>query len=545
MTTSFLTASWLVHSVSEGREIGRLSAQEIVSDLQNNRLNSVDLVWTEGLTDWLRIHDWEQAILAELRGEGDKPKTEHKVPDGASKTVSTLSPEVAEKPEQEINDHLGGFSHEESGTISFWHPSKKEGTIAVEGKGQLRFFRDALPIDAPRELVGSKVSALVKASEKGPIATAVNILAPPTDIELSQSIETFQQEISALSRQKIRGRRSPGTLITRWSNLAVDPVNVESDIGRQMRDHMPELATLALGEPWCFEYDKGRDDYSILRKYIKYTFYRTFQERKIAFSKTHATFNTGLVDELFEPIYALFARNTRLGSRPYRFVDFCVVGDQGSGKELMSRFSLPERPEPAQYIKNFDEVIFDPRCPVSIQPTHVIDDAILKGRYPLEFLLKHMPTSMRQRGEPNIKDKKWLEAYVDSLNESPQKRRAFASDLRYAVEFARKRARWNYKTAIPNYFPTLNKMSLLLPLALLDDSKPDMAIVCNRVNQFEYYGITVYPLDMAYESARLVCRPLSDWLTPEIAQASEVEEDGVLEAEDESEEEDGGQASIG
>ena len=41
---------------------------------------------------------------------------------------------------------------------------------------------------------------------------------------------------------------------------------------------MEELASIALPEPWSF---KGRDDNSILKNYLKYTFWKLREENKV------------------------------------------------------------------------------------------------------------------------------------------------------------------------------------------------------------------------------------------------------------------------
>ena len=79
---------------------------------------------------------------------------------------------------------------------------------------------------------------------------------------------------------------------------------------------------------------------------------------------------------------------------------------------------------------------------------------------------------------------------------------------------ARKRVRWNFKTAIPSYYPRANAMSLLLPLCLTDDDQVDAALVVQLVESGNYQGQTVLTMEQAYMNARLICRPDSDWLTP-------------------------------
>ena len=62
------------------------------------------------------------------------------------------------------------------------------------------------------------------------------------------------------------------------------------------------------------------------------------------------------------------------------------------------------------------------------------------------------------------------------------------------------------------YYPSNNKMSLLLPLSLIDDEVIDLALVTERTPSGNYLGHTILPLDWAYSNARLITRPDSDWL---------------------------------
>lgn len=91
-----------------------------------------------------------------------------------------------------------------------------------------------------------------------------------------------------------------------------------------------------------------------------------------------------------------------------------------------------------------------------------------------------------------------------------------------ALETSIKRANWNYKTAIPMYYPTLNTTSLLLPLALLDENVIDVALVIEKQPSGNYIGQTILPLEWAYSNARLITRPDSDWLITEHIQETGV-----------------------
>ena len=59
-------------------------------------------------------------------------------------------------------------------------------------------------------------------------------------------------------------------------------------------------------------------------------------------------------------------------------------------------------------------------------------------------------------------------------------------------------------------------MSLLLPLDLTDDERPDVALVVELVESGAYLGQTILTMNMAYNNARLISRPDSDWLNTSI-----------------------------
>lgn len=54
-------------------------------------------------------------------------------------------------------------------------------------------------------------------------------------------------------------------------------------------------------------------------------------------------------------------------------------------------------------------------------------------------------------------------------------------------------------------------MSLLLPLDLTDNERPDVALVVELVESGAYIGQTILTMEMAYNNARLISRPDSDW----------------------------------
>ena len=80
------------------------------------------------------------------------------------------------------------------------------------------------------------------------------------------------------------------------------------------------------------------------------------------------------------------------------------------------------------------------------------------------------------------------------------------------------------RTAIPIYYPGQKQISLLLPLALVDEDNIDAALVLEATDSGAYIAHTILTLEMAYTNARLITRPDSDWLMAEKISVNEDDE---------------------
>ncbi len=280
------------------------------------------------------------------------------------------------------------------------------------------------------------------------------------------------------------------------------------------------LAQIALPERWFFgTHPDPRNPFPILYNYITYTFFKIHKQGRVVESMSRnvrwAAFNTGLVDNLYDPIYMLFEENDR-SDQPWKFYDFCVPGKGPSGKKLTSIFD--PLPEPASYFNDNFDMLLDTSKDIHVDYDHVIIDGVRRGRFPHEFLSRHIPKgfSWQDISKMHMNQKQLfyteLSAAIDS---DVQCMRAIRNRVEDAKSLAEKRTRWNFKTAIPQYYPRLDAMSLLLPLALVNDEEVDIALVVTRNPSGSYQGRTVLPLDWSYQNARLVCRPDSDWLVPD------------------------------
>lgn len=141
-------------------------------------------------------------------------------------------------------------------------------------------------------------------------------------------------------------------------------------------------------------------------------------------------------------------------------------------------------------------------------------------RLPLEFLSQELFQSSEALEvveaikvcEPAERESLY-EQLSDIVETDSRVYRTLRNRLEDAIDIARRRVKWNFKTAIPSYYPRANSMSLLLPLCLLDEQHADAALVVQLQESGIYQGQTILTIEQAYTNARLICRPDSDWLT--------------------------------
>ena len=256
-----------------------------------------------------------------------------------------------------------------------------------------------------------------------------------------------------------------------------DPLSAFADMGSPK--WWPEnLAELAEDEPWEYKNSENRETLPILRNYFRHTFARLKEMRDgIAFSENgnFACFNTGLVTDNQEEIYALFARNKR------KRQDWAFSGFQkASARKFVDNFG-GSPPPLASYYDDPSVLIYDRRCELFIDIDHVMQNI---NRFP-----KHLQGN----------------AYV-------------ARQLLISAEaLTKKRVYRNYKAAIPQFFRDKGKegtVQLLLPICLENPRKADLALVAGKSASEAYRCSTILTLDMAYNNARLLARPDSEWLQP-------------------------------
>ena len=292
-------------------------------------------------------------------------------------------------------------------------------------------------------------------------------------------------------------------------------------------DVLRDLREKALPERWEFQNTAPdpKRPLPILLSYILNTFGRLVLEEKIVISDdaSHAAFNTGLVDRRYEPIYALF-KAADLTRWRWQLNAFCIAGEGSAGQNLVRYFN--PLPLPPHYFDEPSDLLYDTAAgEPEMDWRHVVIDRV--DRYPAEFLEDHWPKTIERIPTSGLGVERiaYWRSVGEAIESDNRTYRAIMNRVRDAVDLAIKRTAWNFKTAVPQYYPKIRRLQLLLPICLVSDELADMALTVEKTPSGNYLGHTVLPLDWAYKNARLVCRPDSDWLAAsEIAEGNDSEQ---------------------
>ena len=285
-------------------------------------------------------------------------------------------------------------------------------------------------------------------------------------------------------------------------------------------DKLKQLKAIALEEKWSFDSKNENAFDVILDSYLKYTFYKLQQDNGICYDHKdpekaqYAVFNTGLVDRRYLPIYALFELNKNHNQQRWYLKGFGIEAENEIGNILVERF--PEMPLRARYFQNVGDMLYDVNKGVPvIDWEHIIIERI--ERLPYDFIEDIAPRDFPVKRLDFDSDE--YPSYIAQLRNEITYNVRFHNKVKdrieSAIKLAIKRIEWNFKSAIPTYYPKSGKMGFLLPLSLTDPQRVDVALVVMPAESGRYIGKTIYKLDWAYRCARLICKPDSDWLSPE------------------------------
>lgn len=240
-------------------------------------------------------------------------------------------------------------------------------------------------------------------------------------------------------------------------------------ISTDFNRHIQDLADMSENENWTFDITKPNE---VLKKYITNTFTRCCNQNKVLINnnKTHSCFNTGLLTQNGHDIIALFETNRKQNVQPWVLKGF----RDNSNKDFMSVFQ--ETPKLATYTDNYEDFYYNPDLEIVLNTDHILDD-----------------------NWDRISSKISLDkTIVKSL-------------LSGTLKETQQRIKRNMRLAIPQFYK--NKIMFLVPLNIPvgEDKYETMALAVEKINN-QYRANTIFTKEIAYEKARLLMKPESNWL---------------------------------
>jgi Domain of unknown function (DUF3825) len=243
-------------------------------------------------------------------------------------------------------------------------------------------------------------------------------------------------------------------------------------------------------ESWRFQQPRFvtryKSDVPKLKNYLDYTFVRLVDleqsERGTYFKYSSdgnmVCFNTGLQNPHQSDLLATFKKAKLNPSKPG--CDWIYQGCYAPNDDGYRKFFPQEYHDIALYSKDSKDFVFDTSYQLQKDTfDHLVDRA-------------------RDRaGLPNASDegiKNYLRGTIESL--VPKIKR-------------------NYKVAIPVFYVKEKRMQLLLPFPSASSKNEFSSFLVERDDSTKTYILkTIFDLDQAYFSARLITRPDQEWLNP-------------------------------
>ena len=271
---------------------------------------------------------------------------------------------------------------------------------------------------------------------------------------------------------------------------------------RQLADKLlKDISKRAMPEQWSWSKNSNLD---ILQSYITYTFIKLLNEDKSKLkdkciqegideitNETVVAFNTNLLDKNFEDIF--------ISGDKIAYKDgYLLKNPRVVTKRELVRYGIKhELLPPPTYFTDINDILFHSDWQIQL------DDYDKT-----EHILKR-------------KDER-----VD--------KEITISALKAAIDNSKKMAQRNYKYVVPMYFPTKNRIQLLMPLYFEGKFKGDpdgvLILTPDSITKF-YIPETIIGLREAYIDARLIAKPENAWLTPKSRKIAITKNSKLLENE--------------
>lgn len=283
------------------------------------------------------------------------------------------------------------------------------------------------------------------------------------------------------------------------------------------------LARAAAPERWNYPGEGvGKESrYGILRDYLASTLARLRATGGVVTSPdgTLAAFDTGLATPMDEELYAILSPTGT--DIPWHLDGFATAGDGELGSRLTAH--LPTLPPRACYLERIDDVV--PHDGALVIPDYKSLLGANIERLPLGFVASLVAGTDAQAPLDRLAAAGPAERAAArrdlsrAIEGEPGRYRRACRALDDAIDLSLRRARRSYRHVAPAFDAALGRKLILLPLALVDDTSIDCALVLELMPSGAYQAAAVASLSRAYAAARVVSEQLPSWLEADRALA--------------------------
>lgn len=283
------------------------------------------------------------------------------------------------------------------------------------------------------------------------------------------------------------------------------------------------LARAAAPERWNYPGEGvGKESrYGILRDYLASTLARLRANDDVVTSPdgTLAAFDTGLATPMDEELYAVLSPTGT--DIPWHLDGFATAGDGELGSRLTAH--LAELPPRACYLERIDDVVLRDGALVIPDYKSLLGANI--ERLPLGFVASLVAGTDAQAPLDRLSTVGPAERAAArrdlsrAIEGEPGRYRRACRALDDAIDLSLRRVRRSYRHVAPAFDAALGRKLMLLPLALVDDTNIDCALVLELMPSGAYQAAAVASLSRAYAAARVVSEQLPSWLEADRALA--------------------------
>lgn len=230
------------------------------------------------------------------------------------------------------------------------------------------------------------------------------------------------------------------------------------------------LSMLAEPENWDYNFE----NISVLFYYVVHTFDRCYKQEKIVIHPNEelAMFNTGLMTTQGNEIFGVFRKSLYYNSRD-RSSNYWFLSTFIKDSDRMFTDSGLDSPPMATYFEDYNELYFDPNKEIRYDFDHIYDDN--RDRLPETF--QKLP-------------KEHAKIVFDGF-------------LSHTI----KKIKRNARIPVPQFYR--DEIMFLIPVESLGN---ELIVLALEKGENHYRANTILTLGMAYNCARLLTKPESNWL---------------------------------